>query len=485
MKKLTLLALSAFLLFSESKANDNDSTTQVYTRLVAGSDEDKQQLEKLLLASLKSNEEKDWVTARNFFSQLKKRKVVDSIATLEKKKFPLGQLMRNEEVTTVYNEKDAVKKEKLYEAWIKKFAPKSGEDVIVYDYARNAVATAYANAGNVQKALEYADKTESDFWKGEGWASVAGRLKEKGFINEAEALYKKAQALSLSYKKKASSDPKERFAASGYFGYSSSIAQLYVEQKRYQDAYPYIKEVYDSAKRVNPVTNATYAEVLKQMGKKDEALKVLEAAVKDGKASDQVKNNLKELYTEIKGGGYDTYIAEVNAVLATKVKEEMKKQMINKPAPRFTVKDVDGKTVSLDDYKGKTLVLDFWATWCGPCIQSFPAMNKAVSRFKDDPNVKFFFIHTWEREEHATDSARAFMTKNNYPFHVLMDLKNAEGVNEVVSKFDVPGIPTKFIVDGNGNIRFKFVGGGVGYDAAVEEVVAMVQLAAEGAKKPD
>jgi hypothetical protein len=104
-------------------------------------------------------------------------------------------------------------------------------------------------------------------------------------------------------------------------------------------------------------------------------------------------------------------------------------------------------------------------------------MKTAQEKFKNDPNVKFLYIHTWERDANATDSAKSYVAKNNYPFHVLMDLKNAEGVNPVVESYKVQGIPTKFVIDGNGNIRFRFTGAAEGEDAAVEEVVAMIELA--------
>lgn len=104
-------------------------------------------------------------------------------------------------------------------------------------------------------------------------------------------------------------------------------------------------------------------------------------------------------------------------------------------------------------------------------------MKIAVEKFKNDPDVKFLFIHTWERQAHAADSAKSYIERNNFPFEVLMDLRNAAGVNPVVESYKVQGIPSKFVIDKNGNIRFRFSGFSEGEDTAVEEISAMIELA--------
>src|ERR1700744_2237216 len=123
---------------------------------------------------------------------------------------------------------------------------------------------------------------------------------------------------------------------------------------------------------------------------------------------------------------------------------------LNRPAPDFQLKDMNGKTVSLADYKGKILVIDFWATWCVPCRHSFPATKMAIEKYKNDPNVKFLFIDTREKEANYPDLAKKFMADNHYPFYYVFDEKSDDGkMNATFKKYTIPGIPAKFFIDGN------------------------------------
>lgn len=167
-------------------------------------------------------------------------------------------------------------------------------------------------------------------------------------------------------------------------------------------------------------------------------------------------------------------------------KEIFPPSITNQPAPDFTLKDSEGNTVRLSKLRGKVVVLDFWATWCGPCKRSLPAMKMAVDKYKNDPDVAFLFIHTWENgsPEAACKTAEKYLNDNGFgDFHLVMDTKDPKTkVNNAVSAFGVKGIPAKFVIDKEGKIRFELTGFSGTNEDAVAELSEKIELARKATK---
>jgi peroxiredoxin/outer membrane lipoprotein-sorting protein len=127
---------------------------------------------------------------------------------------------------------------------------------------------------------------------------------------------------------------------------------------------------------------------------------------------------------------------------------EPQSPLVGKPAPPFTLKGVKGSTVSLAAYKGKVVLLDFWATWCGPCRIEMPRVEKLYKEFKAKGLVVFGV-------DFAEDPAvvRAFLARNPYTIPILLDVSG-----EVGRKYQADGIPTLVVIGKDGRISSYFVG---------------------------
>jgi cytochrome c biogenesis protein CcmG/thiol:disulfide interchange protein DsbE len=120
----------------------------------------------------------------------------------------------------------------------------------------------------------------------------------------------------------------------------------------------------------------------------------------------------------------------------------------SKPTPSVEVSTADGATVNLADYKGRIVLIDFWASWCPPCKTSFPALDVLYRQYRDR-GVEVLAVDLDERRH----DAETFLGAHPHSLTVLYDPK---GVSP--QAFGVKGMPSSFIVDRAGNIRFTHMG---------------------------
>jgi thiol-disulfide isomerase/thioredoxin len=120
---------------------------------------------------------------------------------------------------------------------------------------------------------------------------------------------------------------------------------------------------------------------------------------------------------------------------------------IGSPAPKFTLPDLNGREVSLDQFKGKIVMLDFWATWCGPCRMTMPLLENLEKEYRD--SMILLAINLQE----PRNAVREYVQKQNINSQVLLDEKGSVG-----EMYGTDSIPMQVLIDKQGIVRHIQIG---------------------------
>lgn len=141
--------------------------------------------------------------------------------------------------------------------------------------------------------------------------------------------------------------------------------------------------------------------------------------------------------------------------IAEDVPEEVpaEEQTEEVPAPDFTIMDLEGSMVSLSDRleDGKPIVLNFWATWCGPCTSELPAFNKAAADYADE--ITFMMINLTDGQVETVPGVREFLTENGYSLPVYFDQKGSAS-----GPYGASSIPLTYFITSDGMVAGGHMG---------------------------
>lgn len=121
-------------------------------------------------------------------------------------------------------------------------------------------------------------------------------------------------------------------------------------------------------------------------------------------------------------------------------------------APNFELKTLEGENVKLSDYRGKKVILNFWATWCPPCRAEMPHMQKYYEQHAKEDNVEILAVNL-TTVDHGMEKITSFVSEYGLSFPVLLD---SEG--EMGSIYQAVTIPTSYLLDTQGRVQSKFAG---------------------------
>jgi len=412
-----------------------------------------------------SGSDQDYGTLYTYY-RVRNSRLSDSIAKVAITKFPKGSVALKRASGRVLSVKSAAEQDAVLTEMRKEFP---GQD---FNFLYAYIIRSFLTEKNAQGALKYL-KLSSGSTKSSALRSTIGTA----------SFYDVKAAAAYVADELANGNPSPQDKLTLLLAQSEVLTRA----GDYQKAFQSVKAYYDQLPEKTPEAEAAYYKLMSKTGKQTEAFPYLEKAVIARIGGKDMTEELKAAYVKLNPGkDAETYLSGLTGKIDHHKQDEVAKLMISEKAPEFSVLDANGKTVSLADFKGKTLVIDFWATWCGPCKISLPGMQATVNKYKNDPNVAFLFIHTWEgkgKDANPTEAAKKYFAENNYGnLPLYMDLEGPNKKNPAVSAFKVTGIPTKFVINGNGEIRFRHTGGNANVDEVVAELSAMIELSKKGTK---
>lgn len=171
------------------------------------------------------------------------------------------------------------------------------------------------------------------------------------------------------------------------------------------------------------------------------------AIVLGGEDTEKAREQLKSLGDDI---DQDAYLKAAKDWAQLEAKKRVMRMAIDVGVPKFHLEDLNGDVTNNERLAdGSVTVIEFWASWCGPCRDEFPVLQRIYDSYRADPKVRFLAISVDERLEDAKD----FVAEGAYTFPVAHE---PEG--EVALAFQVQGLPTLLVVGPDGRIRFRHVG---------------------------
>ncbi len=435
-------------------------------------DGDKELIEKGLDSRLESSltlSETEMSNIIYLYRQIGKKDKAIPIAKALIEKSPKGDFAQFEKYSQIIQERDAGKRMRLFEDF-----EKNMPDSHLLAELGYALIPSYIYTREVVKLKNSIDKylipsPASRESRADTYNSIAWKMADANWeLNVAKEFSDRAIELQI-LENQQNNNKRTSAALHSYYDTNGYILDK-LEKK--QEAYEAFKKAIPAEiENTQFEVNERFILSAYQTKHLEEAQRMGELFMKEAKSTEKIKEILKEIYIKKHGKkGLSNYISSLETAMKAKQKKEVVATMLEEDAVQFELKDLMGNMVSLASLRDKIVIVDFWATWCGPCIASMPGMQEVQRKYKDNPKVKFLFIDTLEDDEDYLSKVKKLISDKKYDdLTVLLDVDS-----KLVAKYKVEGIPTKFVIDSNGKIRFKSIGYSGNKENLVNELSLMI-----------
>ena len=346
------------------------------------------------------------------------------------------------------------------------------DDKRLKNYAYQALFDLYWKSGEVRKEEELVQELlESGYPNPMAYTQVAVHYAREGQTERAIRFLERALVFAnpdsvhgtvLFTSSEPSRELLEEVGGQVRTGVSYELGKVLNKNRRHQEAIAVLLPVVGVWDRAGDLIHLELAAAYEVTGQHQEALKHYASSLIDY-LHDPAREPLESLFAKVHGSidGLNQYVLDhvtqaktegsvaVGAPTALSLDEAILRArgLSSGEAPEFNLETLGGESVRSADLKGKVVVLDFWATWCGPCIEELPQFQATVDRWSDRPEVVFLAVSVDQDE----DVVRRFMKKNEYDFPVARDGK-------VDDDFGVSAIPTIVLIGREGRIQYRHVG---------------------------